>query len=275
MKQILFVVLVVLGFLGANIISAPSVSAQDAKGLLVTPKRIVFDRSDRILEVLIANRGDSEEKYRISIVNRSMQENGQLSETDTPAENEHFASDVVKYSPRQVSLGPKETQKVRIMSRLKADSPEGEYRSHILIQEVPKAKDAVSANNSSPDGIGVDVRAVFGVSLPVILRKGKLSAETSLSSPEMIKVNEDTFLKVKIGRSGTKSIMGTANIFMGSQKIATLKNVAVYLSTPSRVVHIKIPPEYADKVSGKSLRVTFGAEAENEDAPSAEIKFTP
>lgn len=250
--------------------------AQEAKGIVVTPKRIVFDKEDKILEVLIANRGNTEGKFRISLINRAMTEDGQLQDAETPAAGEFFASDVVRYSPRQVTLAPKETQKIRLMSRLRNDAPDGEYRSHLLIQEVPDAEGATSANAqaTTQSGLGINVRAIFGMSLPVILRKGNLSADVKLSAPEIVTENNEKFLKVTIERSGTKSVMGTVNVFTGQEKIATLKNVAIYMSTPRRVVFIKLGSEHAQQLSGKSLRITYGAEEENEDAPQTETSFT-
>lgn len=243
------------------------------KGLVISPKRVVFDNGQRIAEVLLANRGNNEERYRILLVNRAMNEQGQLTETKTPANGEFFADDYIRFSPRQVTLGPKETQKIRIMSRLSADSKEGEYRSHLMIQEIPAAKPAESASNVQNDTIGINVQAIFGVSIPMILRKGDLSAQASLSNPKIRTVDGKTFLDVTVNREGNKSILGTLNVFEKSQKIGILKNVAVYMSAPKRVVSIQLDPDHAN-LSGKALRITFGAEEKNEDAPQTELSFT-
>jgi len=252
------------------------VRAQEGGGVVVSPKRVVFGPGDRILEVLIANRGDTEQKFRISLVNRAMGEDGQLKETQTPAEGEFFASDVLQYSPRQVVLPPRGTQKVRLMSRLRANSPDGEYRSHLLIQQVKDAGAATSAKKpEESNGLGINITAIFGMSLPVILRKGNLEAEAALKNPEIVKVGEDSFVKIMVERKGTKSFMGTVNVYSGSQKIGTLKNVAVYLSNTHRTVMVKIGAEFASELSGKPLRVTYAPEEQNEDAPDAETTFTP
>lgn len=250
------------------------VSAQDVNGLVVSPKRVVFESEQKITEVLLANRGGSEQKFRISVVNRAMQENGQLIEVDAPAEGEYFATDIIRYSPRMVTLGPKETQKIRVMSRLKNDAPDGEYRSHLLLQEIPDAGDAKSAGDENDGALGINISAVFGVTVPVIIRKGVLSAEASLSTPKIKKVGEDTFLELTINREGTKSFLGTLNVFADSQKIGILRNVAVYLSSERRVVSIKLDQDRAQNLSGKSIRVTLGADGEFEDAPSTDLVFT-
>lgn len=258
--------------LSLQIITPSSLFAQDTKGIVVSPQRVIFEKGQRIVEVLIANRGSNEEKYRISLVNRAMQENGQLKPTDSPAENEYFASEILRYSPRQITLEPKGTQKIRIMSRIKSSSPDGEYRSHLLVQEIPKAKEAENAGGNNGE-IGINVQAVFGITVPIILRKGDLSAEVKLSTPKIVKVGDTTFLEIAVNRSGTKSIVGTLNVFTDSQKIGILKNVAVYLSTPRRIISVKLDPKSAKNLSGKNIRVTYGAKGTSEDAPEAALTF--
>lgn len=269
-----FLILLLCAF-SAQIITAPSLSAQGARGIVVSPQRVVFEKGQRIIEVLIANRGEKTEKYRISLVNRAMLENGQLESTENPAENEHFASLILRYSPRQIILEPKQTQKIRIMSRLKSDSADGEYRSHLLVQEIPKAKAAQNTGGDENNGgLGINVQAVFGITIPIILRKGDLSAEVTLSTPKIVKIGDSTFLELAINRSGTKSIVGTLNVFTDSQKIGILKNVAVYMSTSRRIISVRLDPKRAENLSGKKIRITYGAEGQNEDAPKAELTFT-
>tara|TARA_B100001989_G_scaffold249166_1_gene223989 strand:+ start:692 stop:1471 length:780 start_codon:yes stop_codon:yes gene_type:complete len=244
-------------------------------GLIITPKKLVFDKNQRIREVILANRGDVEQKYRISLVNKRMTQDGQLTEATEPADGEFFASDVLSFSPRQVVLGPKETQKIRVMSRLRGNSADGEYRSHLLVQEVPEAKPAKDATNSASKGqLGINVQAIFGISIPVILRKGQLEAQVKLENPRLKKNEHGTFLDFDLIRSGNKSIVGTAKAFTGSQEIAILKNVAAYLSVPMRTVSLRIDSAYATDLVGKQIRITFGAEGENEDSPPAEITFS-
>lgn len=248
-------------------------SASYAKGLVISPKRVVFEKGQRSIDVILANRGDETQTYRISVINRKMLENGQLAETDVPAEGEFFAKDYLRYSPRQVVLGPKETQRIRLLSRLKADADEGEYRSHLLIQEVPKAEEAKGASDKA-GVLGINVQAIFGMSVPVIMRKGDLSAQAKLSSPKIKMIGKDKYLELAVEREGSKSILGTLNAYIGSEKIGVLKTVAVYMSNAKRIVAIKLDPERAQNISGKEIRVTLGAEEQNEDAPKAELVFT-
>lgn len=271
--------------LSANIVSY-AVLAQEAaqtsltnvapppRGLLISPKRVVFGERERMKELILANRGTEEEKYRISIVNKKMLKNGQFVETDTAADGEFLAEPYIRFSPRQVTLGPKETQKVRFMSRLPSDAADGEYRSHILIQEVPKPAQAESANTVASDELGINISAIFGISLPVIMRKGDLDYAVTLSAPKLRRTQEATYVDFTINRTGNKSTFGTVKVFAGAAEIGILKNVAVYLSTPQRDISVALDPERAQNLSGKELRITYSAVEAEEDAPSSELRFT-
>ncbi len=251
----------------------PVASHAQVRGLLISPKRIVFEKGERLHELRLVNRGDETQRYRISVVNRRMTENGQLEPAEIPAENEFFADKVLRYGPRQIDLAPKEAQTVRLMSRLTGNHKDGEYRSHILIQEIPKPAAARGATDATSGDLGINVQAVFGMSIPVFFRKGDLSAEVSLSNPSIVHEEDVTYARFNIDRSGNKSIFGTAKVFMEGKEIAILKGIAVYLSAPTRIVSVEIPQEYARSITGKKLRITFGAIQNEEDAPSTEISF--
>ena len=246
-----------------------------AQGIIITPKRVTFNERDRTQEVLIANRGNEKTRYRISIVNRKMMPDGTLVAVEEETDGDRFANKVLRYGPRQVTLDPKGTQKIRLMSRVTSKSDDGEYRSHLLVQEIPDAKPAENAGNEAGGEVGINVTAIYGVTIPVIIRKGDLTQTAALKNPKITKVDGKTFLNVDIERTGNKSLFGTVKAFTGGDEIGILKNVAVYLSTTSRRVSLQLKPEYADTISGKPIRITFGAVESNEDAPDTEITFTP
>ena len=78
-----------------------------------------------------------------------------------------------------------------------------------------------------------------------------------------------------MNRSGTKSLFGTAKALAGQQEIGILRNIAVYLSVPRRLVSLKVHPEHVSNLVGQNIRITFGAEEQSDNTASAEISFTP
>lgn len=250
-----------------------NLDAQGTGGLVISPKRIALTSTDRSAEVLLANRGDVEKRYRISFVNKKMTQSGGLEDTTEPAEGEFFADGVIRYAPRQVTLAPRETQKVKLLSRLKGNAPEGEYRSHLLVQEIPNENLAPPADPGSEDGLAIQIQAIFGLTIPVIVRKGELTHTADLSDPVYRNIDGEHFVDFFVERTGNKSLLGTAKVFADGQEVGILKNVAVYLSVPRRRVSIKLNSENVNNFVGKEIRITFGEVSSKDDAPPAEITF--
>jgi len=69
-----------------------------------------------------------------------MSEIGGFALVDSAWAGEAFADTLVRYSPRQADLAPHETQIIRIQLRTPPDLPAGEYRSHLLIQAIPRTR---------------------------------------------------------------------------------------------------------------------------------------
>src|SRR5690606_18933622 len=121
---------------------------------------------------------------------RRMSEDGQFIPVDKAEAGENFADSMIVYSPRQFTLAPGSTQVVRIAVRKPADLPPGEYRSHLSFDRLPDS-DAGATNienvnkPTSPNEIGVQVTALLGVSIPVIVRHGETSAEVSVSNIQL------------------------------------------------------------------------------------------
>src|SRR5660397_50512 len=104
--------------------------------LMVLPKRLVFDGSQRSQEVTLANTGSDSATYAISMVQYKMTENGNFEEITVPEEGQNFASDFLRYFPRQVSLGANEAQIVRVQITKASTMKPGEYRSHMYFRAI-------------------------------------------------------------------------------------------------------------------------------------------
>jgi P pilus assembly chaperone PapD len=232
-RQAFILALVVPVALGAALGGQP---AQADGGLVVTPQLVELDSKNRSEVLTLANRGSEAETYRISIVNYRMDEKGALHPVETQPEGEGFAAALFRYAPRQITLEPGQPQTVRILYRRPAQLEEGEYRSHLLFQQVPKAQ-AESATAGTGDGLSLQIQTVFGITIPVIVRHGALQAATALNDLRKVEVDGGVpGVALRIARSGNQSLRGDLVATLGGAEVGRLNNVAVYLSTPHRDV---------------------------------------
>lgn len=236
--------------------AANALPALAAGGLIVTPQLVELDSTNRSQVLTLANRGTEPETYRISIVNYRMDEQGNLHLTDTPAAGEGFAGALFRYAPRQITLEPGKPQTVRILYRRPANLQEGEYRSHLLFQQVPKAQpQAVGAVGG---GLSLQIRTVFGITVPVIVRHGRLQAAGELTGLVQTRTSDgNPGIALRIARDGKKSLRGDLVALMGEEEVGRLNNVAVYLSTPHREVVVPLDPEKLGSGQVGELRVEY------------------
>jgi P pilus assembly chaperone PapD len=265
------------GFWFLTVLGIPGVvpqAAMAAGGLVVTPQLVELDSRQRSTVLTLANRGENTETYRISVINYRMDEQGNLYPTDTPSEEEGFSADLFRYAPRQITLEPGKPQTVRILYRRPANLREGEYRSHLLFQQIPKVIPVV-AGQSAGSGLSVRIQTVFGITVPVIVRHGKLEAHGQMTDLRSTQVNGAPGISLRLSRSGRRSLRGDLVAFADGEKIGRLNNVAVYLSTPYRDVVVPLLPEEAKAAAGREVVVEYRprGDAEGPAIASASVRL--
>lgn len=248
--------------------------------LMLAPTRVVFEPNQRSTQVDLINNGAEPATYRISLVNRRMGEDGEMQAAETPAAGELFATSLVQFSPRQVTLQPGTSQIVRVMVRKPADLAPGEYRSHLQFQRMPEARGAASVETQAgqPGGIGITITALVGASIPVIVRHEATSASVSLSHLEIQAPpapGAAPTLAFQFERSGNRSVYGDIAVSFAprggsEQVVARAAGVAIY--TPNVRRRSKLPLQAPGGVAFQhgTLRVTYSERPEAGGAVLAE-----
>ncbi len=211
--------------------------------LMLNPTRVVLANNQRAAQVELINNGSEAATYRISLVNRRMSETGEFSNILTPGPGEQFASDMLSYSPRQITLQPGTAQVVRVMVRKPDGLAEGEYRSHLHFEKLAEASGATSAEGTQAPGqqIGVVLKTLIGASIPVIVRHGPTQATVGLSDLQLQAANgnQAPMLAFKIERNGNSSVYGDVSASFipaggAPQQVARASGVALYIPNPLR-----------------------------------------
>ena len=237
------------------------------------PRRIVLDGRERIATVGLYNRTANEGDYEIGISNMVMAPNGQIFAVDSlPAgvstERLQAADEMLRWSPRRVTLLGNEAQTVRIMARTPADLPPGEYRSHFSVTSIPRdvegglsIEDAVLGETDGGSDIGVVIRPRFGIAIPVIVRVGETTLDVSLSDVALVNTEQGPMFTVTINRSGTRSAYGDVIVTMRGQDtpMAVARGVGVYPEVDSRPIMVALDPEFDASLirQGAVIRIDY------------------
>lgn len=230
--------------------------------LLVAPTRIVLD-SRRGAEVILSNIGSEESTYRITMVLRRMNEIGKLEDVEkadaTDAEGK--ALSLVRYAPRRVTLAPNQPQSIRLKPILPADLEDGEYRAHMLFRAIPKTESAAQVA-AGEEGLQIRLIPIYGISIPIIVRKGVLEATAAIANPRIVTDEGGTSFQLDMSRTGNRSVYGEIRVTKTDTKEAVMiaKGIAIYPEVKERLVRIPIDPAMIPSLQGEVVVSYYEAE---------------
>jgi P pilus assembly chaperone PapD len=241
--------------------------------LLVAPTRVVINGGGGA-EVVLSNIGDKPATYRISLELRRMDETGDFNEVaEVDANNtERAGLDMVRYAPRRVTLLPGQPQAVRISVRPPEGLPDGEYRVHMNFRAVPTVDpvDAAPADPAQASGVSIKLVPVYGITIPVFIRKGRLEGQASLGAAQLVRSETGAFVELDMGRSGTRSVYGE---IIGKdsrgQVVFAIRGVAIYSEVTRRKARIPVSAEHIALLKGP-IKIEYRELPENGGALLAE-----
>lgn len=249
--------------------------------LLITPRRVVFEGNKRSFDLNLANTGQSSATYTISLIQIRMTENGGFEEITEPDPGQKFADRFIRFFPRTVTLGPNESQVVKVQLIRAGDLETGEYRSHFYFRAVPELNPAGENVAGKGDSASISVRLtpVFGITIPVIIRVGELTAKTEITNLSLTTdQNGQVVLGMTFNRTGNASVYGDITVdHISSEgkmtRVGVANGLAVY--TPNTIRHFRLILNKAQGVdfSSGTLRVTYSAPSDTKPQKYAEAEL--
>ena len=253
--------------------------------LMLYPTRVEIEMNQRAAQVELVNRGQTTESYRIRVVNRRMTETGQIVAAETAEPDERFATDMLSYSPRQVTLKAGESQTVRISLRKPADLAAGEYRSHLQFDRLPDVEgssDIEQVAKSDSGDIAIRLTALVGASIPVIVRHGETSASVTLDTLSLEPVariagqaDSPPLLVFHMNRSGNRSVYGnllaTYTPLGGKPvEVGNVNGVGVYVPNALRTAKIPLQLPEGMTLKGGLIQLTYASRLRDGGKPMAQ-----
>lgn len=263
----------------ANTASSPDVN--------LTPRRVVFGPNDHgVKEITVFNRTNKTATYTIVLVDEAMTPDGSLVTLDKAPEDEKAklksATAWIRYSPRQVTLGPQEAQTVRVQVRRPADAPPGEYRTHFSVTAVPPPDTGVDINTATSDAqsneLKIALTPVYGIMIPIIVRTGELAAQAGITDVRLVKGSAREGVQFDITRSGDRSVYGGIDVYLvgqgGEKKIAGVRGVGVYGEIDHRQIVLPIDPKAGPIAPGSRVKIVYTDDELNPGKVLAETEAT-
>lgn len=139
----------------------------------------------------------------------------------------------------------------------------GEYRSHLYFRATPNQQ-PLGENTTAPDSsISVKLTPVFGVSIPLIIRVGPSTTQTTLSDLSL-DIGKDTMplLNMAFRRSGNMSVYGDIAVdHISAQgktsRVGIVRGVAVYTPNTLRMLRMALDNRQDINYHSGKLHVSY------------------
>lgn len=242
-----------------------AVMAWDASAIRITIKRIVFEGAKRADSITVINSSIVPVTYRVGWRHFQMTEDKALKAIkpgDPLPAGIKPVTDMVRFAPRRFTIPPQSSQEVRIMFRTPKGLEEGEYRSHLWIRPEANIDDLRRLEEKkTKKGGGVALKMLTGVTMPVIVRKGKLSSSLSFENASATDNGSAVNLSFVLLREGERSVYGdlvyTCNKGANEYELGANRGIALYPESNRRRFNVSL-----DKKPGQSacnsLTLSFG-----------------
>jgi len=256
------------------------VDAAAQGNLLITPRRVVFEGSRSSMDLNLANTGQDTATYAISLVQIRMKDDGGFENITEPDPDQRFADRFIRYFPRSVTLGPNEAQVVKVQLIRSNELLEGEYRSHIYFRAIPK-KAPLGEEDKMRDTTSISVRLtpIFGITIPVIIRKGVSTTKVTLSDLAFDIANEsEPRISFVFNRTGNMSVYGDITVDHISPsgketRIGVANGIAVYTPNTMRRFQFNLNKELGVDFRSGKLRVIYSAPTDVKPVRYAEAEL--
>lgn len=253
-----------------------SADAQGPNDLLVAPPRVVFEGSTRSVSVSLINMGTDTNSYVISMHNYRMTEEGSLVEIAEPDSGQLFADRIIRYFPRQVVLAPREEQTLRIQLVAGNDVPDGEYRSHVYLRAIPRARLAETlVDTSTATGISMKITPVYGIIVPIIVRRGEVTVAVDIPAIKLEEAAEGRpVLNIQLKRWGTASTYGDLAVVYHPAtgepvQVGRVNGIAVYPPAPVRMLRVPLNLPAGLQLRGGKISVEYRSRATHRESTLA------
>jgi hypothetical protein len=176
------------------------------------------------------------------------------------SQSSYAASELIRYSPRQVTLQPGERQTVKLMLRRKSGPQLPEYRSHLSFTALPP-RVLNEGNGNESNGINFKIDILTTYVIPVMARTQEAEVDVKITSAEIfVQENEKAMIQIKLSKIGAYSSSGKINVYFtpneGNEKLVGILNgVNIFHDNQALITNV-IWQEFGGATIGK-IRVEY------------------
>jgi|GEM_PF-2557339 len=204
--------------------------------LFVSPQRVIIEPDARSATVSLTNKSSTRKKYKVLLVDQAMNETGTTEIVDTFA---YSAKRMLRYVPGEVILAPGQRQVVRILVRRPKTLEDGDYHTHLLLEE-EQLNETEQQAKTSEGTFGIEFATQYGVAIPIVVQKGELKNGIELKAAKIVTNDKDQkFLQITAEHKGNSESFGylTAT-YNGTENLTQPRYVRIYREAKTITMNI-------------------------------------
>lgn len=261
----------------------PAARSAGAANINITPRRVIFEGNKRTEAVYVFNQGTAPVVVDVSLVDNVMLPSGEILPVETAPERGasavatvgrlSSARQMILATPSRLALPPGKGKTIRLRAEARSGQA-SEFRTHLKVATLPSADIGLTPEQAAAADRGemvMRVQALFGVTIPLIVRAGGPTATAAIGPITLTREpapagegaagSQVPVLVLSLQRSGAASVYGNIEVRSGTARggelIGLVRGVAVYPELDAREVRIRLQREPR---GGEALSVTFAAD---------------
>ena len=215
-------------------------------GLVIAPTKLIFKSGETKSQTLtLINNGSKKATYRITSIYKTLNKDGSFS--DLPEDKvENPLGKSLRFSPRQVTIDPGKSQKVRVMLRSTSRFTEKEFSARLLFRAIPEIEESTAElEDADKNKLGFKLTALYGISLPVLYWPEETSSSASYTNISHKIVDDKLNISFDLVREGTRSSYQHINISWKNPNgkiifLQKISDIALYYPQTERTVDLDI-----------------------------------
>jgi fimbrial chaperone protein len=181
--------------------------------LLINPTRVQFNPDDRSADITLINTSKVTTTYRLQWSEKEAKAGGGYHNLDEAAAAKFpSASNMLRFSPKQVTLKAGERQTIKMAIQRPQGLATGEYRSHLLFKALaPKTAE----EGLNTDAASTSVNIVLSFAIPVVIQQGPLQYSIAMDNAVISyqPAQKTGSVDVSLSRTGLHSVIGTVSAY--------------------------------------------------------------
>lgn len=241
--------------------------------MMIYPKYVAFDDQTRVQQMLLMNPSEEETiNYRIRLKYAVQNPDGTYTDVESPSPRS--AVDLLRFSPRSVTLAPRQSQTIKLLKRLPENTAPGDYTAYIVFTKTLIEKPLTKTKEKAAQGVTIELTPIPSFSIPINVTVGNPPSDSAAleylgRNPEF---TQQPMAKVRLLRKGghNNTLRGDLSVWQNNKLLGRIKGKYLLAGTPFVDVQIPLSEPGRPAQGGQPAEILFTPYVEGDSVDTSQ-----